>query len=193
MKWLLTCFLCFTYINLYAQINKDDPHKVDPILTKLAEIDVANQILPLVLTKDQINKLLPIIEKCRQNVRQQEASEARRIKELQPEIDKVYDEIGKAISPSETFLAKINLLFETFEKERQKVLVDNGAIILANMKEILNEGQKKAAINVVDKVYNEITKTWEEGTDEMKLQFFSVKVLLNERAYDLLVRLREKN
>lgn len=172
-----------------AQQAKTDPYKVQSILDTLAEIDSANQVLPLLLTKDQIKKLLPVLEKCRNNVRNQQKKEADRLKELRVEADKIDAEAIKGLVPSQEFLDKVDRLFKKFDNERTGVTIANGLILRDALKDILNDGQRKAAIGVVDKIFNAQDKKWEEGTPDLKLQYFALSVLMGDRTYDLLTKL----
>ena len=185
----VSAFIFFMALGSPVQITRNDPHKIQPVLDMLAEIDAANQVLPIVLTKEQIKKLLPVIEKCRQNVRNQEKKEADRLKALKAEADKVHAEAVRGLVPSQEFLDKVNKLFDTFDNEARGVIIANTIIILDALKGLLHEGQKRAVIGVVDKIYNEETKTWEEGSDERKLGYFGIRVLLSDSAYQLLVKL----
>lgn len=187
---LFVAVLSLVFISAFCHAQEaSDPYKVGPILSKLAEIDLANQILPLVLSKDQIRKLLPKIEQCRANVKAQEKKEADRLKALQTDANKIHAEVVKGLVPPQEFLDKMTALFKSFENERKGVLMANTLIINDAVTDIFHEGQKKAAIGVVDKIYSEETKTWEDATPERKLRYFAVAILLNNDAYEFLVRL----
>jgi hypothetical protein len=173
----------------YCQITRSDPHKVQPVLDKLGEIDVANQILPLLLTKDQIKQLLPVMEKCRQNVRNQEAKEAERIKALEKDADKVLADGAKGLLPPKEFLDRVNALFKKIQDERTGVKLANQILMMEVVNRAFNEGQKKAAIGVVDKIFNEEKRTWEDGSNEAKLRYFVNAVILGDRGYEFLSRL----
>lgn len=190
MKFLSFVVLALSLcVSAAAQVVKDDPFKIQPTLDALAEIDVANQILPLLLSKDQLRKLLPVVEQCRKYVRDQEKKEADRIKGLKPEADRFLGEAVKGLLPTQAFLDKVNALFKTFETERKGVLAANTLIITSWVRENFNPGQKKAAIGVTDKIFDANSKTWTDGTPDQKLQYFAVAVLLNDHAYDFLAKL----
>jgi hypothetical protein len=189
MRTIAAFIALIAFSGAIAQVSTNDPHKMGPILDKMAELDLANRILPLLLTKDQIAKLLPEIEKARKNVRDQEKKEADRLKELQPEIDKYHSEIFEGKTPPQAFLDKMTALFKKFDNERVGVKVANALILSEAMNKHLNEGQIKAAVGVVDKIYDEQNKKWDNGTAAQKLQFYAVSIFMGERAYDLLVRM----
>lgn len=171
------------------QVSKNDKYGINPVMDKLAQIDKANQILPLLLTKDQIKQLLPKIERCRENIRNQEKKEADRIKVLGPDADKVYNETLKGIVPSQDFLSKTRSLFDQFAQERNGVKAANSIILIEAMDQIFDRGQKQRIIGVVDKVFNERSMKWESGTEGEKLSFFALNVLLDDDGYQFLVKL----
>ncbi|MFN8138356.1 MAG: hypothetical protein U0R49_01005 [Fimbriimonadales bacterium] len=171
------------------QVSKNDKYGINPVMDRLAQIDKANQILPLLLTKDQIKQLLPKIERCRENIRNQEKKEADRIKVLGPDADKVYNETLKGIVPSQDFLSKTRSLFDQFAQERNGVKAANSIILIEAMDQIFDRGQKQRIIGVVDKVFNERSMKWESGTEGEKLSFFALNVLLDDDGYQFLVKL----
>ncbi|KAA0228664.1 MAG: hypothetical protein AKCLJLPJ_00479 [Fimbriimonadales bacterium] len=188
MKWLLIPMLGLAMIAPANLTQTSDPYKVEPILTMLEEIDVANQILPLVMDREQLNKMLLQIEKCRGNVLAQEKKEADALKRAEAEIKKAHEEALKGIVPKDEFLTKMNKMFADFTNDRNGVKLANALLLRDAMKEILNPGQIKAAVGVVDKVYNEQTRQWEPGDTERKLIFFATQVLMNEDTYQFLVK-----
>jgi hypothetical protein len=190
MKHLFVALLAlFAMLSTPAQVSQGDPNKVQAILDQLAEIDLSNQILPLLLSKDQIRKLLPVIERCRANIRNQEKKEADRLREIKVDSEKVFADVLKGKLPPQAFLDKATAMFKKFESERAGVFVANGLIIVDAMNSTLNDGQKKAAIGVVDKVYDEQAKKWEDSSDAHKLRYFGMVIFLNDRAYSLLTKM----
>lgn len=171
------------------QVSKNDKYGINPVMDKLAQIDKANQILPLLLTKGQIKQLLPKIERCRENIRNQEKKEADRIKVLGPDADKVYNETLKGVVPSQDFLSKTRSLFDQFAQERNGVKAANSIILIEAMDQIFDRGQRQRIIGVVDKVFNERSMKWESGTEGEKLSFFALNVLLDDDGYQFLVKL----
>ena len=189
MRFLTAALAMIAFFGAIAQVSTNDPHKMAPILDKLAELDLANRILPLLLTKEQIKVLLPEIEKARKNVRDQEKKEADRVKALQPDIDKYHSEIFAGKTPPKEFLDKMTALFKKFDNERLQVKVANALILSEAINKHLNEGQIKAIVGVVDKIYDDQNKEWKDGTTGQKIQFYAVTIFMGDRAYDLLVRM----
>ncbi len=194
MKYLiaiLSAVVLMTGASL-QQISKNDKYGINPIVDTLSQIDKANQILPLVLTKEQIQKLLPKIERCRDNVRNQEKKEADRIKALSADADKVLADAVKGVVPPQEFLKRVSSLFDQFENERNGVKAANALIMNDAMNQILDAGQKKRILGVVDKVFNNTTKKWEDASENEKMTFFALSVLLDDDGYQFLVKLGAK-
>lgn len=172
-----------------TQVSKNDPHGVQPILDTLAEIDLANQILPLTLTKDQVKELLPKIEECRQNVRNQEKKEADKLKTIRDEAEKVLKDCEKGSVPTPEFLKKVEGMFTDFYNQRNGVKLANVIIMYQAMDKILHDGQKKIIISTVDRYYEDEVKTWENKTDELKMQFYALHIFLSDSGYQFLTKL----
>lgn len=189
MRVLVATIALLLFCAGFAQVSTNDPNKIGPTLGKMAELDLANRILPLLMTKEQIRKLLPEIEKARKNVRDQEKKEADRIKAMTPEIDKYHAEIFQGKTPSKEFLDKTTALFKKFENERLQVKVANALILSEALKKNLNEGQIKAVVGVVDKIYDDQDKEWKDGTADQKVQFYVISIFMGDRCYDMLVRM----
>ena len=189
MRFLTAAVALIAFCGAVAQVSTNDPHKMAHVLDKLAELDLANRILPLLLTKEQIKVILPEIEKARKNVRDQEKKEADRVKALQSDIDKYHAEIFAGKTPPKEFLDKMTALFKKFDNERLQVKVANALILSEAINKNLNEGQIKAIVGVVDKIYDDQNKEWKDGTTAQKVQFYAVTIFMGDRAYDMLVRM----
>lgn len=160
-------------------------------LDKMRQIDLLNHVLPLVMTKEQIRKLLPVIEKARRDVRTQEDLEAKILAQYSAKVDKaVQDGIEKGDVPDKELLRELNAVIRTFTMQRAAIASDNTDMVLEVVKTTLNAGQMKAAGNSLDfKLYNPSIKT-EEIKDEDRLKLYIREILLDPLAYDLLVKLQ---
>lgn len=195
MKTFLTLIVvsigCFALTTQDA-ITKGDPYKTGPTYDKLATIDVANKLLPVLLTKEQISKLLFKIEDCRKNVRNQEKKEADALLKFKDEIDKVEADAKTGAVPSPEFLARVNAMFQTNMKLRTGVNGANGLILKDWLKTNLNNGQIKAITEVINKVYDEETKSWAPGDSERRLMFYSLQILMSDNGYQFLIERARK-
>lgn len=160
-------------------------------LDKMRQIDLLNHLLPLVMTKEQIRKMLPTIEKARRDVRTQEDEEAKFLAQSAAKIDKaVQDGIDKGDVPDKQLLKELNAMIRLFTMKRKEIGDDNAKMVLDVMKTTLNAGQLKAAGNSLDfKIYNPGIKP-EEISDEARLTLFVREILLDPLAYDLLVKMQ---
>lgn len=163
-----------------------DPYKIQPILDNLDRIDIANKILPVLLTKDQTTKILFKVEECRANAKKQEKREADELKTMASEISKINDDVKKGIVPPPEFITKMNKVLDAFSNSRRGVILANGLIMKDFLKTLLNKGQINAIVKVIDTVYDEEAKAWTQATDDTKLQFFAVNIFLSENGYQFL-------
>lgn len=163
-----------------------DPYKIQPILDNLDRIDIANKILPVLLTKDQTTKILFKVEECRANAKKQEKREADELKTMASEISKINDDVKKGIVPPPEFITKMNKVLDAFGNSRRGVILANGLIMKDFLKTLLNKGQINAIVKVIDTVYDEEAKAWTQATDDTKLQFFAVNIFLSENGYQFL-------
>lgn len=188
---LAVAVLCTFAVFLAAstQTSREDPNRVGPIMEKLAKIDKANRVLPLLLSKDQARKLLIEIEKCRVNIRNQEKKEADRLKAMEKEIDETLSDAAKGVVPSQEFLKKVNELFNQFENERNGVRLANSLILRDQLEAILDAGQRRAMSRVVDQIYTEMGYPLEGVSENEKTIYFAMDILLDDMGYQFLVDL----
>ena len=159
-------------------------------MKKMRQVDLLNHLLPLVMTKDQIRKLLPTIEKARRDVKLQIAEEDKLIAQYAAKVDKaVQDGVDKGDVPDTALLKELNALIRTMSMKREAVASDNTNMVLEVLKTTLNAGQLKAAGNSLDfKTYNPGVKT-EEIKDDDRLKLFVREVVLDPYAYDIMTRM----
>ena len=175
----------------FSQTASDKAKQSAATLDKMRQIDLLNHVLPLVMTKEQIRKLLPVIEKARRDVRTQEDLEAKILGQYAAKVDKaVQDGIDKGDVPNKELLRELNAVIRTFTMQRAAIASDNTDMVLEVVKTTLNSGQMKAAGNSLDfKLYNPNIKP-EEVKDDDRLKLFIREILLDPLAYDLLVKLQ---
>src|SRR4051812_37834674 len=90
MKHLLICLsvmLAFVSSASAQLAPSDQGKKSDEILKKMRQIDLLNQMLPMAMSKDQIGKLLPVIEKARQSVKDEQKFEYKQLLEVEGKVD----------------------------------------------------------------------------------------------------------
>src|SRR5262245_56791849 len=87
LSLLVTLFVVAHAIAQGSAVEKDRQNRSDNILTKVDQLNLMNQILPLVMTREQVRKILPPIEKARQKVREIEKVELEDMKKIDAKID----------------------------------------------------------------------------------------------------------
>ena len=68
-------------------LDKDRQARSDDIIVKTDQLNLMNQLLPLVMTKEQVRAILPAIEKARQKVKDITRVEYEDLKRIEPKID----------------------------------------------------------------------------------------------------------
>ncbi|MBC8066639.1 MAG: hypothetical protein H7Y17_17545 [Chlorobia bacterium] len=159
-------------------------------LDKMRQIDLLNHLVPLAMNKDQIRKVLPVIEKARRDVRTQEDEEAKFLSQSAAKVDKAVENGIKGDVPDKQLLRELNAMIRLFSMKRKEIGDDNAKMVMEVAKTTFNAGQLKAMANSLDfKVYYPGVKP-EEVKDEDKINLFIREILLDPLAYDLLVKMQ---
>ena len=175
-----------------AQFSTPDARakKSDEILKKIRQIDLLNQILPVVMTKDQMKKILPAVEKARVEVRKAEQEEFEFLLKLDKDLDiSLKEGIEKGKVPEREALVNIAAALRTLGLKRAAVVQENTDTVQAELEKVLNEGQIKAARNALLPSNFDPTIDPKKITDDQKFKFWVRTILLDPLSYDLLVKL----
>ncbi len=171
----------------------DKAKRSDGILKKARQLDLLNHLLPLTLTKAQINSLLAPIEKCRRKVKEIEGLEADDLIKYEARIESVVaDGADKGKVPSIDFLKEMNKLFIAFSVRRQIAAGENAEIVLAEIKKSWNKGQLTVASKSIDIKAYDPTYDAATATEDFKLSFYIKDILLDPQAYEVLVRMAKR-
>lgn len=173
-----------------AQITKEKAAKSREILNKARQLDHLKYFLPMTLSKDQLNKLLSVIEKARANEDKVTLNEHNELVKIESTIDGEIDRgVKQGAVPSQEIMKKLSKLFSDFSIVRSVVAEENTDIILEAMKKIFRPDQLKIAQNTVNpKDYDPNLKP-STMTDDEKLRFFIKAVILDWTCYDVLLKL----
>lgn len=189
MKQILALLaLSIVTLPVLAQSTSDQrAERSTRILTQVHRLDLLNQILPILLTKEQINKILPTLEKAKQAIRETEAKEVELLKTIEAKVDEsVKNGIEKGEVPDREILKKVLATFQYFQIARQSVVEANVDRTVEAMKSCMNAGQTKSAMNAIDwKKFNPSLNP-EKMSDDEKLRLYVKVVLLDPLAYDVL-------
>jgi len=174
----------------FSQFTPARAKKSDEILVKARQLDLLNHLLPLVMTKDQLNKVLGVVEKCRSKVDRIRLDEANELLKFEPKIDDAINRgVNRDLVPSKTLMVDLAKNFNAFSIRRQVAAGENADDVLAVMKKELNAGQLKTAANSHDlKVYDPNVDPSKLSEDD-KLKFYIKDVILDPSCYDLLIKL----
>lgn len=186
----LSFVICPLAFGQAASALTDSAKKSSEILLKVEKIDVLNQLLPVLMTKEQIRAILPAIEKARKAVVDQEKIEAEMLRKLEPKLDvaiKEAEENGKV--PTRETLRETQALFLTFSIKRKQIGDDNADNVIKVVSATLNKGQIKAMQGALNPKYLYPDLDPATMTAENKLRFFVKELLLNRQTYPILLKL----
>ncbi len=183
-----TAFIAFA-----GDTEADRIKKADEINYKLVKIDVYNQILPLILKKDQISKLLPVIEKARKRTKDTQDQELEVMKAMEKKLDVALKEANeKSKVPSRELFKEILDMYKLFRVKRLVTIGENTDTVSEVLNKILDKGQKAALIGALDMKSADGGFDTSKLSDEMKLRFYVQTILLEPAAYDILLEMSKK-
>ncbi len=173
-----------------AQPGTANAQKADAAMEAIRKLDLLNQILPIVLTKEQVNQLLPVVEKARAKFRLTMQREAEELGKMQSRLDAAVKEAtDNQKLPDKALLAEANKLINTLTLVRQVITEENTDLVLEQLKKTCNAGQLKTAANSLDPRYYGSTAKPAEVKEETKLRLFVREILLDALTYDLLLKM----
>ncbi|MBS1704735.1 MAG: hypothetical protein JST40_02590 [Armatimonadetes bacterium] len=164
--------------------------KADATIKKLHELELLNQILPILMTKEQIRKILPEVEKARDKVKKTQELERQELAKLEAKVDSAlkdaYD-TGKV--PTTEVIGEYIATFRKMIGARQLISSANADNVLEKMKETLNDGQLKALENALDPRISDPDLEVSKLTSAQKQLYFVKMILLDPLSYDILLKL----
>ncbi|HXH60366.1 MAG TPA: hypothetical protein VNI20_03315 [Fimbriimonadaceae bacterium] len=176
-----------------AQLTADQKANSDRILTKVRKLDMYNQVLPVLFTKDQIKAILPVLEEHRANASNQEMDENKMMlgweKDLDEQLKRCKD---KGEMPKPEVLNMANIYFKVFAMKRKAIVDDAVEKLKEVLKDKCNDGQLKAAENALDPRNYVPDADPAKMTDDEKLDMWIRLVLIDKNTYDILVDLSKK-
>ncbi len=189
-RWVMAIVLLALTGMTFAQGADERGKKADQILAKVRQIDLLNQILPVLMTKEQLNKILPVIEKARQAVRDQQRREYDQLVKLEPDLDKAIKEGNeKGLLPGTEIIKRTFAVFKAFAITRKSVADENTANVIAIVKETLNAGQLRSMQNALSPQSFDPSLDPAKMTEDQKLKFFVESILLDPMAYDVMIKI----
>lgn len=190
---LVAVALLGVFTTSFAQLTEEQKNESSEIMLNIRKLELYNQILPILLTKDQINKILTVLEKHRADSRTYEQEEHKYIVQLKKEVDDALKEAqddGKVSDPQ--VVLKAISLFSIFTGRRNDMISKTMRDLSTTMKAELNEGQISAAVNAFDpRLFNPRLDP-EKMTDDDKLNLWITMILLEPLAYDVILEISRK-
>src|SRR4051812_48057010 len=109
MKHLVLCLaLIAAAVTPCLAQTPEQAKKAEAVLMKMRQVDVLVQVVPLLLTKEQIMQLLPAIEKARAKVAEAKKQEAAELDKLDGRLtDAVKKSIASGVPPPKPFLDEV--------------------------------------------------------------------------------------
>lgn len=192
---LLLCMLVTLTVGslLTAQAGVDRAKRSDEIMAKARKMDLLNQILPLLLTREQLDKILPAVEKARLTAKKTEIAEYEELLKLEPGLDKslkeAYDH-GKV--PAQETLSSVAKTYRTLDLARGIIANQNIDLVQAVLEKELTVGQKKTLIGSLRPQLYDSSIDPAKLTDEKRMRFFIDYVLLDFHSYEVLMELQKR-
>lgn len=190
MKWLAVFMAFAVFGTSLAEAPAPQLMKEDPVATrinlKIRRVEILDQLLPVLMTKEQIKKLLPVVEKARQMEVDLQKTELGMLKDLEPLVDKELENgIKKQMLTSAEFNAEYAKIVAKFHAGRAGLIDISTGQVYAEMKKVLNDGQRTAAAKAVPAFHfpgREIGSV----SQEEKLRVWIREVMLDRASYELL-------
>lgn len=160
------------------------------IYDKNIKLDLYNQILPLLLTKEQFRPILQAVERCRQRVTETEKLEYEELRKLEADMDKALKDAGeKLVIPPPELLTRISNTLKKLGAARRLIIQMNTDEVLEAFMKAANAGQQKAAANALNMALFAPGIKVETMKDEDKIRIFVQEVLLHPSAHEILKKL----
>jgi len=170
-----------------AQDVREIRRQGDSFIRKVQILEVYNHILPVLMTPEQLKKLLPLVEQARQEERDMAKKEIEMMKGMEAKLDAAIAEAERnGTVPSQEVIRELQQVDIAIARLRQMVIQANVARVYDALKTILNPGQLKAAAGTftIPRVEGQ-----PELTEEEKVKRWIQFILLEPEAYPILIRL----
>ena len=188
-KLLLALSLLFALF-AFAPAQDVDPQMAKEstdITANMHKVELLNQILPLALQPNQIQQILPVLERIRAKQKAQLVKEHQLLLEFQKTSAAAVDAGVKGKLPSPNMVRDIDAFYESITISREAATGDYIDTLLPALQKILDKGQQKVMANSLTLKFFEPDITPQEATDDQKERVFCREVLLDPATYDLLV------
>ena len=187
---LLIAFLAVAAVAVAQPVTQQQAQDSDRIMQQIEKVDILNQLLPIAMNKDQLNAILPAVEKARQKAKDLQAKEASELAEVDDETAKaVKDGTGKGDMPSKDLIHKLYALLIKMDADRTVLIEQNVDLVYDAVDKALNAGQKKAMANSLDPKYFGGKIDREKMSQEDLMRLFIQQIFLDPLGYEVLVEM----
>jgi hypothetical protein len=189
-QFLLSIGLCLALVTgASAQIGEKEKRSQE-VQSKIRQVDLMIQILPLVLTKEQIREILPAVEKSRAKQKQILASEDDEIIKLEKKLDEALKAgYESGAYPPRDLQKEVWAVTKALAVRRQIARNEIVEDLYPVIDKVFNAGQKKAAANSLDWKALDPSAKIDDTKEDQKIKFFIRSVFMDPAAYDVLVKL----
>ncbi len=188
----LVVALCATLLgSAFSQTKEQiNAQRSDAIQLKMRQNALLIQLTPLLLEKDQLNRLLSELERIGEKQKKIYAAEAATLASLEADLDKsINGAIEKGAYPPKETQAKINKAVRDAQLVRG---LESGKMVddlLVLCKKAFNEGQLKCMRGSFDGDFIDPINKGKNLKDDDKLAFFIRFIFLDPLTYDLVARM----
>jgi len=187
---LLLCVLLGSFAIAGTPATQSQEARATEIGKKIRQLDLLNQILPVLMTKEQLKALVPVIAKARAEERELDAKEFKMMVEKEAKVAAAIKEAKeKKQVPSRELVTELGQMYTAFTIGRQILIQNQVENVRAAMEKHLNKGQIKAAANALNPKIFDPKADLESITEDQKLKLWIRNILLDPLAYELLVEL----
>ncbi|MCH7905548.1 MAG: hypothetical protein IH944_13415 [Armatimonadetes bacterium] len=173
-----------------AQVDPAQAKHSDEIVRKVQEIEIYNQILPVLITPKQADELLTVLEKGRAEMKRHNDKEYEMMKSFEVEIDAALKKArDRGQIPTEDFMARMLNMFRAFNMMRKAIIDGIVADLQAELNQTLNEGQIAAAAKAFNPRFFDPTLDPKTMTIDQRLELWIRVILIDPVAYDVMKRI----
>ena len=170
-----------------AQTDPAQAKHSDEIMRKVQEIEIYNQILPVLITSKQAGELLTVLEKGRAEMKRHNNKEYEMMKSFEVEINAALKKAqDRGQVPTDEFMKRMLNMFRAFNMMRKAIIDGIVADLQAEMNQALNEGQIVAAAKAFDPRFFDRTLDPKTMTIDQRLELWVRVILIDPVAYDVM-------
>ncbi len=169
------------------------PSEVDQLLLALSDINWFNNIRPLNLTREQIDRLLKTHENAYKQLEEQIQQEAKELRNRKDEIQRVRDDTSRGKSVPKEFLETMRRLEQEALQKRHTLRTQIVSTVSTELKPHFTPEQMEYMTKRSKEVLEAARVDVSQFKEEQLFAFFVEQVFLAERAPILLKEWRTKN